>query len=77
MVDMQGDGFVTVVDVSNVSLEFFVTGALFILALGSFLSLGVLRLFQQRRRQGIIYLLLFVVTLILMIWVFNTYFPEP
>jgi len=77
MVDMQGDGFVTVVDVSNVSLEFFITGAVFILALGSFLSLGVLRLFQQRKRQGIIYLLLAVVTLLVMIWVFNTYFPEP
>jgi hypothetical protein len=52
----------------------FVTGALFILAIGSFLSLGVLRLFQQRKGQGGVYLALSALSLIAMIWVVNTWF---
>ena len=43
----------TTVDVSAVSPALFVTGILFILLIGGSLSLGVLRLFQSKRRQGI------------------------
>jgi hypothetical protein len=67
---------VTVTDVSGVSFELFVTGVVFILLIGSFLSLGVLRLFQQRKRQGIIYLVLSVVSFFVMLWVVLTFFQE-
>ena len=43
---------VTAVDVSNVSPGLFVLGAVFILLIFSLLSLGVLRMFQQRFRAG-------------------------
>ncbi|MCM3747270.1 hypothetical protein M3223_07875 [Paenibacillus pasadenensis] len=45
----------TAVDVSNVSAGLFVLGAVFILLIFSLLSLGVLRMFQQRFRQGWFY----------------------
>lgn len=62
------------VDVSNVSLGLFVTGAVFIMLVGSFLSLGVLRFFQLRKRQGGLYLGLSALSLATMIWVINTWF---
>ncbi len=67
---------VTVVDVSNVPAGLFVTGVVFILLIGSFLSLGVLRLFQQRKRQGLTYLGLSVVSLVAMLAVVNIFFAE-
>jgi hypothetical protein len=70
----KGECSVEVTDVSNVSAGLFVTGALFILAIGSFLSLGVLRFFQQRKGQGGAYLALSALSLIAMIWVVNTWF---
>ncbi|ASS65003.1 MULTISPECIES: hypothetical protein [unclassified Paenibacillus] len=45
----------TAVDVSNVSPGLFVLGAVFILLIFSLLSLGVLRMFQQRFRAGWVY----------------------
>jgi hypothetical protein len=64
---------VDLVDISYVSPALFITGAVFILMIGSFLSLGVLRFFQQRKRQGFVYLTLSAVSLIVLIWSVNTW----
>ncbi|MDB4867187.1 MAG: hypothetical protein JWR03_1520 [Cohnella sp.] len=61
------------VDVSNVSPALFITGAVLIMLIGSFLSLGVLRLFQQRKRQGSLYMVLSAVSLLVLIWSANTW----
>jgi hypothetical protein len=65
---------VDLVDVSNVSPALFVAGAVFILLIGSFLSLGVVRLFQQRKGQGGLFLGLSALSLIGLIWSVNTWF---
>jgi len=62
------------VDVSNVSPALFITGAVFILLIGSFVSLGFLRMFQMRRRQGGLFLGLAVLSLIGLIYSMNTWF---
>ena len=62
------------VDISDVSVQLFITGVIFIMMIGSFLSLGVLKLFQLKKRQGIIYLVLAVVSLISLILIVNTWF---
>ncbi|TJY44480.1 hypothetical protein E5161_03625 [Cohnella pontilimi] len=61
------------VDVSNVSPQLFIAGAVFILLIGSFLSMGVLRLFQQHKRQGIVYLALSALSLIGLLVSVNTW----
>jgi hypothetical protein len=65
---------VELVDISDVSVQLFITGVIFIMMIGSFLSLGVLKLFQLKKRQGIIYLVLAVVSLISLILIVNTWF---
>lgn len=70
----KGNCQVEMVDVSNVSPGLFVTGAVFILLIGSFLSLGVLRFFQLRKRQGGVYLGLSAVSLAAMIWIVDAFF---
>lgn len=62
------------VDVSYVSPALFVTGAVFILLIGSFLSLGVLRFFQHRKGQGSLFLTLSALSLAGLIWSVNTWF---
>lgn len=42
----------SLVDVSSVSAELFITGVIFILLIFSLLSLGILRMFQQRFKSG-------------------------
>lgn len=42
----------TVTDVSKISADLFILGVVFILLIFSLLSLGVLRMFQQRFRAG-------------------------
>jgi fucose permease len=64
---------VELVDVSHVSPQLFITGAVLIMLIGSFLSLGVLRLFQQRKRQGIVYLALSALSLIILLVSVNTW----
>ena len=64
----------SLVDVSNVSPALFLSGAVFIMLIGSFLSLGVLRMFQLRRRQGGMFLGLAVLSLVGMIFSMNTWF---
>ncbi|SEM74670.1 hypothetical protein [Paenibacillus sp. OV219] len=43
----------TLVDVSQISAALFVLGAVFILLFFSLLSLGILKMFQQRFRAGV------------------------
>lgn len=64
----------SLVNVSNVSPALFVTGVVFILLIGSFLSLGVLRFFQLRKRQGGLFLGLSVLSLVGLIWSVNFWF---
>ncbi|MFC5467915.1 hypothetical protein ACFPPD_04230 [Cohnella suwonensis] len=52
------------VNVEDVSPALFVTGIVFILMIGSFLSLGVLRFFQLKKRQGGIYMGLSVLSFV-------------
>ncbi|MFC4810010.1 hypothetical protein [Paenibacillus sp. GCM10023250] len=42
----------TLVDVSQISAALFITGAIFILLFFGLLSLGVLKMFQLKYRQG-------------------------
>ncbi|MGG1313613.1 MULTISPECIES: hypothetical protein [Cohnella] len=63
-----------VTDVSYVSSGLFITGVLFILLIGSLLSLGILRLFQQRKRQGGLYLLGSVLAFAVMVFVVERWF---
>jgi Na+-transporting NADH:ubiquinone oxidoreductase subunit NqrD len=62
------------VNLEGVSPALFITGVVFILLVGGFLSLGVVRLFQQHKRQGILYLALSALSLIGLIWSINTWF---
>ncbi|MFD0670560.1 hypothetical protein [Cohnella sp. GCM10027633] len=62
------------VDIKDLSAALFITGALFILAIGSFLSLGVLRFFQENKRQGFMYLGLSVVSFVALVLTMNTWF---
>lgn len=43
----------TLVDVSQISAALFIVGAVFIMLFFSLLSLGILKMFQQRFRAGI------------------------
>jgi len=62
------------VDVSEVSAGLFVAGVIFIMLIGSFLSMGVLRFFQLKKRQGGIYLGLSAASFVAMVLVVNTWF---
>jgi hypothetical protein len=62
------------VDVSKVSPALFVTGIVFIMLIGSFLSLGVLRFFQLRKRQGSVFMGLSAFTFVALILVINKWF---
>jgi hypothetical protein len=73
-VSEKGEWTVELVDLSNVSLGLFVTGVIFILAIGSFLSLGALRFFQHRKGQGGMYMALSALSLVALIWIVNTWF---
>lgn len=63
-----------ITDVSSVSPGLFITGIIFILLVGSLLSLGVLRMFQQRKRQGSLYFVGSVVSFVAMLFVVNRWF---
>jgi len=65
---------VDITDVSGVSPGLFVAGVIFILLIGSFLSLGVLRFFQSKKSQGGMYLGLSAVSFVTMVLVVNTWF---
>ncbi|MFC5531401.1 hypothetical protein [Cohnella yongneupensis] len=65
---------VDLVDVKDISPALFITGAIFILLIGSFLSLGVLRFFQENKRQGFIFLALSVASFVGLVASVNTWF---
>ncbi|CAM3789170.1 hypothetical protein COLU111180_08505 [Cohnella lubricantis] len=61
-------------DVSGVSAGLFIVGIVFILLVGGLLSVGVLRFFQQRKRQGFLYMAGSVVSFVVMVLVVNRWF---
>lgn len=63
-----------ITDVSGVSAGLFIIGILFILLVGGCISLGVLRFFQQRNKQGVLYLAGGVVSFVVMVLVVNRWF---
>lgn len=65
------------IQTENLSPALFITGAIFIMMVGSFLSLGVVRMFQQRKKQGFMYFALSVVSFVALVLVMNKWFvPE-
>ncbi|RKP57196.1 hypothetical protein D7Z26_04225 [Cohnella endophytica] len=62
------------VDVSDVSPALFVTGIVFIMLIGSFLSLGVLKFFQLKKRQGGVFMGLSALSFAGLIIAINTWF---
>ena len=65
-----------ITDISHVSPAFFITGAIFILLIGSLLSWGVLSFFQRKVRKGLWLLGGAVVSFAVMVLVFSTWFSE-
>ncbi len=65
-----------ITDVSGVSPGLFIAGVIFITMIGSFLSMGVMRFFQLKKRQGGIYLGLSAVSFVTMVLVVNTWFSS-
>jgi hypothetical protein len=65
---------VDLVNVSEVSPELFITGIIFIMLIGSFLSLGVLRFFQFKKRQGSLFMVLSALSFVGLIVAVNTWF---
>lgn len=64
----------SLVNVEDVSPALFITGVIFILLIGSFLSLGVLRFFQENKRQGFMFLALSAVSVAGLVVTVNTWF---
>ncbi|WP_314591949.1 hypothetical protein [Paenibacillus terrigena] len=46
----------TIVDISQIDASLFITIAVFLMVICPLLSLGVLRLFQERKRAGLTYI---------------------
>jgi 1,4-dihydroxy-2-naphthoate octaprenyltransferase len=51
----------SVVNISGLSPAFFITVAVFLMFILSMLSLGILRMFQLRKRSGIVFFVLGVI----------------
>lgn len=64
----------TIVDISNISAPLFVTILFFLLIICPVLSLGVLRLFQGKKRAGITYLASSVVSYVVFMIVLKIFF---
>lgn len=62
------------VDVSYVSPGLFISGVIFIMLVGCFLSMGVLRFFQSKKRQGGIYLGLSAISFVTMVVAVDAWF---
>lgn len=60
----KGENNVGSVDLSHLTIEMFVMGVIFMLVTGSLFSFAILRLFQRRTKQGIIFFILSVISLI-------------
>jgi hypothetical protein len=59
------------VDIGGIEKDFFITSALFILLILTFLGLGILRFFQQKVRQGVVLIALGGVSIGLFVWIMN------
>ncbi|MFX3633628.1 MAG: hypothetical protein ACE3L7_25080 [Candidatus Pristimantibacillus sp.] len=64
----------SLVDVSNISATLFILGVVFLLLIFGLLSLGLLRMFQQRFRAGWISLIGAVVSFIIFMLILNRWF---
>ncbi|OPA73875.1 hypothetical protein BVG16_25885 [Paenibacillus selenitireducens] len=64
----------TIVDISSISPSLFITIAVFLLIICPLLSLGVLRLFQERKKAGLTYIVTSIVGYILFTIVINVFF---
>lgn len=64
----------TIVDISSIDPTLFLTIALFLLIICPLLSLGVLRLFQLKKRAGITYLGASLFSYAIFMIVLNVYF---
>ncbi|MBB6673406.1 hypothetical protein [Cohnella nanjingensis] len=62
------------VDVSEVSPALFVTGVIFILLVGGLLSMGVLRFFQTKKRQGWFFMSGSALSLLLLVLIVDRWF---
>lgn len=62
------------VDVSNVSAQLFIIGVIFIMLIGTFLSLGVLRFFQIKKKQGFLFMFLSALSFVALVIIVNTWF---
>ncbi|GAA3405584.1 hypothetical protein ACFFNY_29485 [Paenibacillus hodogayensis] len=63
-----------VVNISGLEPDFFITVALFILFILSMLGMGVLRLFQQFKRSGILYIATGLVGIVAFVVVLNVWY---
>lgn len=66
--------FVSAVDISGLAPGFFITVAIFILFIISMLGMGVLSMFQQKVRPGIVYFVAGVVGIIAFTVVLNVFY---
>lgn len=59
---------VTYVDTSDISAAMFITVLLFLIIIAPLISLGILRLFQGKKKQALKYILLGVATYFIFQW---------
>lgn len=64
----------TIVDISSIDPSLFITIAVFLLVICPLLSMGVLRLFQQKKRAGLTYIGSSIVGYIIFIIVIKEFF---
>lgn len=62
---------VTYVDTSDIGLPMFLTILFFLIVIGPLLSIGVLRLFQTRKRSGLTYIISAIATYVVFMAVLN------
>lgn len=65
---------VTLVDVSDISTSLFIIGVVFLLLIFGLLSLGILRMFQQRFRYGWVCFAGAVVSFIVLMIILNKWY---
>lgn len=59
---------------SELSTGFFLAGILFVLLIGSCLSVGVLSFFQQKKKKGMLFLAGMVVSIVAMVLTMDAWF---
>ncbi|MDF2669584.1 MAG: hypothetical protein K0R67_1890 [Paenibacillus sp.] len=61
------------VDIGGIEKDFFITSAIFIMLILTFVSLGIVRLFQQRYKPAVIFIVLGVISIGLFVWIMNSW----